>query len=117
MTLSPSASNAPAYNITPWDSEGALAGSSSQTSPLDEFRSQSLSPSSPESFTNHRLLSTPDSGTLSRSVDEISPMFVEMAGHQYKLTEVQITNLRVLHQVCSGILSIILFLIHLSSRL
>jgi len=32
-------------------------------------------------------------------MDEISPMFVETAGHQYKLTEVQITNLQALHEV------------------
>ena len=93
MNHSASASNE--YTIAPWDLENVSAET---TSPLDEFRSPSFLPSSPSSATDLSL-SSPHSDTLSSLVDQISPLFVETAGRQYKLTEIQISNLRMLHEV------------------
>lgn len=78
------------FNFSTW---GKTSNSNSDlSSPLDEFGAQPgrLSTLSPN-------ISNP---IQTPPLEAISPVFIEMVGHEYNLTEVQISNICALYHVC-----------------
>lgn len=86
------------YSFPAWGDSMSNSNSNS-SSPLDELAPDSPTPEFPGT--------RPSNGELA-----ISPVFVGMAGHQYDLTEVQISNICALYHVCITLISLKLFHSH-----
>ena len=71
------------FSFAPWPE----TSNSDLSSPLDEFAAET-----------GRLSNLPGPNNIG-AIEAISPVFIGMVGHEYNLTEVQISNIRALYHV------------------